>query len=148
MVLSPNKGMYFDGHERDDVVEERVAYLKKMAEIGFLFPDQAATNTGALAFPKDIPLVSREIREKTVCFFHDESTFNANEDQHYQWGVKGEHMLRPKSKGAGMMVSDFVDEHNGYLALTNEEYDCALKKDKTIKKQARVLLEYGESKEG
>jgi len=67
-------------------------------------------------------------------FFHDESTFNANEDQHYQWGVKGQHMLWPKSKGAGIMVSDFVNEHNGYLALTDEEYQSALKKDKTIKR--------------
>ena len=30
-------------------------------------------------------------------------------------------MLRPKSKGSSIMVSDFVDEKNGYLALTNEE---------------------------
>ena len=31
-------------------------------------------------------------------------------------------MLRPKSKGSGIMVSDFVDERQGYLALTEEEY--------------------------
>ena len=30
-------------------------------------------------------------------------------------------MLRPKSKGSGIIISDFIDERNGYLALTNEE---------------------------
>ena len=39
----------------------------------------------------------------------------SNEDQSTQWGMKGEKMLKPKSKGAGIMVSDFVDEHNGSL---------------------------------
>ena len=29
----------------------------------------------------------------------------------------------PKSKGAGIMVSDFIDEHNGFLALNDEEHE-------------------------
>lgn len=37
----------------------------------------------------------------------------------------GEEMLRPKSKDYGIMVSDFIDEHNGYLALTEEEFQRA-----------------------
>ena len=53
-------------------------------------------------------------------FFHDESTFSANEDQNLMWGVN-----KPKSRGAGIMVSDFIDEHNVFLSLTDtdEEYD-------------------------
>ena len=35
-----------------------------------------------------------------------------------------------------------------YLALTEEEYDSAKVRDSSIKMKARVLLEYGESKEG
>ena len=45
------------------------------------------------------------------------------------------------------MVSDFIDERNGYLALTKDEYDRAKHTDPTIKILAKVLLEYGESKE-
>ena len=49
-----------------------------------------------------------------------------NDDQKVQWGKKGTHiMLRPKSQGSGIMVSDFVDERNGYLALTDEESQFA-----------------------
>ena len=32
-------------------------------------------------------------------------------------------VMRPKSKGSGIMVSDFVEERGGYLALTKEQYD-------------------------
>ena len=46
------------------------------------------------------------------------------------------------------MVSDFIDEKNGYLALTQEEYDRAKIEDPKAKMYARQLLEYGESKEG
>ena len=42
------------------------------------------------------------------------------------------------------MVSDFVDERHGYLALTDEEYQNARRDDTTISKQARQLLAYGE----
>lgn len=61
----------------------------------------------------------------------------SNEDQPTQWGMKGEKMLKPKSKGSGIMVSDFVDEHNGFLALSDEEYDAAKTKHPNIRKYAR-----------
>ena len=41
-------------------------------------------------------------------------------------GVKGQHAIRPKSRGAGIMVSDFIDEYNGYLRLTKEEFLAAV----------------------
>ena len=33
--------------------------------------------------------------------------------------------MKPKSRGAGIMVSDFIDEHNGFLAFSDEEYERA-----------------------
>ena len=59
--------------------------------------------------PSDIPLVSAEERTKMVVIFHNETTFNANECQRTQWGREGEYMIMPKSKGSGIMVSDFID---------------------------------------
>ena len=56
--------------------------------------------------------------------------------------------MRPKSKGSGIMVSDFICEKHGYLELTDEEYDEVKKTDPTIRKHARQTLEYGEAKEG
>jgi transposase len=95
-----------------------------------------------------VPLASSEVRNKLIVIFHDESTFNANDDQTLQWGVKGEGMLRPKSKGSGIMVSEFIEERTGYLALTTKQYKMAKVKDKTISQFARETLEYGESRDG
>ena len=64
------------------------------------------------------------------------------------WGKKGEHVLCPKSKGSGIMVSDFVDEKTGYLALSDEEFETASTFNHALWKEARCLLEYGESREG
>ena len=47
------------------------------------------------------------------------------------------------------MVSDFIDEHNGYLALTEDEHQKAKEVyGSSVKKEARVFLEYGEGREG
>jgi len=56
--------------------------------------------------------------------------------------------MKPKNKGSGIMVSDFIDEKNGYLCLTQEEYVRARQFDPTIQMQARCLFEYGEAREG
>ena len=46
------------------------------------------------------------------------------------------------------MVSDFIDEQNGYLQLTEEEFSRAKETIPDLKRYARVYLEYGENKEG
>ena len=57
--------MYFDGHEREDVVKERCTFLTRLVEIGFLHPDQPPTPEAAIAFPSDV-LASTETCEKSV----------------------------------------------------------------------------------
>ena len=89
-----------------------------------------------------------EERAKTVLFFHDESTFHVNKDQPFQWGKKGTYMLRPKSKGSGIMISDFIDERNGYLVLTKEEFRSAKVNNPNLEQCAQATIEYGESREG
>ena len=56
--------------------------------------------------------------------------------------------MKPKSKGAGIMVSDFIDEYNGFLALTDDEYKRAAEVNPSQKQYARAFLEYGENREG
>jgi len=50
------------------------------------------------------------------------------------WAEKGKQPIRPNGQGQGIMVSDFIEEHGGYLRLSNEEYEAA--KDL----QARLLF--------
>ena len=53
-----------------------------------------------------------------------------------------------KTKGSGIMVSDFVEEHGGYLQLTDGEFEEAKQLFLNIEQNARQLLEYGADKEG
>ena len=56
--------------------------------------------------------------------------------------------MKPKSREAGIMVSDFIDEYSGFLVFTDEEYERAKAINPSMKKYARAFLEYGENKEG
>ena len=38
-------------------------------------------------------------------------------------GEEGKTILKPKGQGCGVTVSDFINEHSGYLALTDAEYE-------------------------
>ena len=119
-----------------------------MVTLGFLNPANVPTDDLKQCLPSDLHCPPEAVLEKTVIFFRDESTFQRNEDQPTFWGTKGTRIIKPKSKGAGIMVSDFIEERNGYLALTKDECDRAKCADPTVKMQARVFLEYDKSKEG
>ena len=64
------------------------------------------------------------------------------------WDEHGQCVLKPKSCGSGIMVSDFIDEHNGYLRLTDEEYIQAVDKVDGLQREVRAFLEYGKEHEG
>ena len=123
--------MGIDGHERDDVVESRKQFLRRMVEIGFLLITNATTDSSRAAIPTDIEPPPLDHHSKTVVFFHDKSTFNANNDQNLKWGIKGEKIL--KAKEQELWSPTFIDEHNGFLALNKTEYEVAKKTNPSIK---------------
>lgn len=147
-VVRAKKGTFVDGHERDDVVAYRKVFLRKMVALGFLNAGNAPTEEARSALPDDLECPSPTTIDKTVIFFHDESTFQCNDDQPTLWATKETSVMRPKSKGAGIMVSDFICEQDGFLCFTAEEYEAAKVSDPNIRLQARQFLEYGESREG
>ena len=59
-----------------------------------------------------------------LSWIKDESTFQSNDDQPTFWRMQDTHVMCPKSKGAGIMVSDFICEQDGYQALTTDEYEA------------------------
>ena len=56
-----------------------------------------------------------------MVIFHDDSTFQAIEQDSWVMGSESEH-IQPNYLRSEIMVSDFIDEHNGYLSLTQKEY--------------------------
>jgi len=124
-------------------------FLRKMVANGFLNKDNASTPEAEQCLPTDLECPATHQLDRTVIIFHDESIFTANENQRLQWGSADIHVIRPKGKGSSIMVSDFIDERNGYLRLTDDELErVKVKYSPDFQREASVLLEYGESKEG
>lgn len=61
--------------------------------------------------------VLNEEERPTIRVYHDESTFYANAQQSSYWNDGTNTVLRQKSIGQAIMVSDFIDEVNGYLKI-------------------------------
>ena len=116
-VLTPKKGLCIDGHECSDAVESRKGFLRKMVKIGFIHFTNAPTEDAVKAIPQDVDPPTLEECSKTVVFFHDESTFQANNDQILHWGQRDEKIMKPKSKGAGIMISVSLTHITTFLPL-------------------------------
>ena len=138
------KGVYIDGHEREDVVKHRQRYLKQMEDLRKAHQPlpQCSDEEPRVRNEDD------EDKKKLVVLYHDESIYNTNEGQSWMWGEDEHPALLPKTKGSGIMVADFIEEHAGYLAFTPEEHEMAKARFPSIPKSARVLFEYGADKEG
>lgn len=98
-----SKNVYIDGHEREDVVEYR--------QKDFL-PTWASLKRRMVVFSEDgswtKPSSLKEGEKPLVLVTHDENTFNANDGKRRIWKEKGKSPLRPKRRGKGIMVSEFL----------------------------------------
>ena len=148
--MSHKKGVYIDGHERDDVVRHRKSLLKTLCELRESHhpPPPCSDDPPRNDDPPRIRREEDEEKKELVVIYHDESIFNTNEGQTWMWGEEDRPAILPKTKGSGIMVSDFVEEHGGYLQLTDQQLEMAKQRFPGIKQRARQLLEYGAEKEG
>ena len=99
------KGVFFDGHDREDVTSYRKELLDKLGGL------DETTITPTCPSP---PLVDGE--RKYIRIAHDESTA----DQTRFWNDGESQVLRQKSLGSSVMVSDFIVEGYGYLCDDKE----------------------------
>lgn len=57
-------------------------------------------------------------------------------------------VIKPKGRGAGLMVSDFIEDRDGYLTISDSMHTALSEGNPNLKQSARVIFEYGKSKEG
>jgi len=125
------KDVFYDGHERPDVVQYRKEWLKRMFNYKQLMKDYNGEMLDEIIEPQLQP-----DEKEHVIITHDESHFYANEGQKKLWIQDGEDILRPKYQGRSIMVSDFLCACHGSLQLTDEQ----LKANPHVKfKDVRVL---------
>ena len=138
------KGIYVDGHEIKDV-EARDEFLKSMTALGFLNQSNAPSEEMANLLP-DVA-VSPDA-SNTIFWFHDESTYHANDDEVVMWKDETMQVLKPKGSGAGLVASDFIEERDGCLALSTAMHQAISEKDPSIPLSARVTFEIGQNHDG
>lgn len=125
--ISHKKGLYFDGHDRPDVIDYRqktflpmmekhakrlVKYCPGDTEQEFLYP------------PENF------VERRLVLCAHDEMTAQANDSPQKSWVLNDEHSLRKKGVGRGVHQSDIICSTVGWL------------------RDASQTLEYGKNYEG
>ncbi|OBZ73966.1 hypothetical protein A0H81_06580 [Grifola frondosa] len=124
--IEHKKSLYYDGHDRPDVVKYRQEiFLPAMAEhqrhlVEYVIGD-----------------VSTEVKKPLYCMerplvlvAHDEMTSQANDGKKKSWVLEGEHPLKKKGVGRGIHQSDVICSTVGWL------------------KEASQTLEYGKNYEG
>lgn len=94
-----------NGHERDDVVE----YHQSFFSLGSLNESNTPTEEAKKTPPNDLHGPPQEVADNTIILSMTKSTFQSNKDQPMLWAEKRMNVMWPKSKGSGIMVSDFKE---------------------------------------
>ena len=110
--------MYYDGHERPDVIERRIEFLKEMAEYEKLMAKYSGEDCMDVTPPTLDPG-----QKELVLVVHDESTFYSNDGERNSWiEAKRGHAIRYKNLGASCNSSKFLSEKIGILRMTEAQY--------------------------
>jgi hypothetical protein len=136
------KGVYFDGHEREDVIEYRNNFVNRLEE---LWPYVVEFNDdGSMkdkTYPENYVVGSEDNNFRPIIIItHDESIFQSHDSRRQGWLYKDRQFIRPKGKGQGIMVSDFLlpNRRLSTISLKQEE-----KEQLGLPEFASILFEYG-----
>lgn len=106
------RALFFDGHEREDVVNYRTNWAKRMLE----YMERSEFYQGDDQEEVLEPLL-KENEQKIVFVTHDESTFYANDGKEDLWLMDGENYIRKKGTGSSIMVSEFQCPCHGTMKI-------------------------------
>ena len=115
--------IYFEGHERTDVVEGREQFIDHFLERKDHFYTLTESDCDEINWiePTEKPCV-------LLC--HDESTFRCGEQTAKRWIMEGKEPFISKGRGRSLMVSDFLVAHPSgpFFQLSDIEWDNCIKK--------------------
>lgn len=119
------KGLFYDGHERNDIVHDRqMRFLPAMAEYAKRLIRYEVGNTDKPCLPLNF------VERPLVLLCHDEMTAQAQDGVKASWVLEGEQPIRKKGAGRGIHQSDVISSTVGWLS------------------EASVTLEYGKNHDG
>ena len=140
------KGMYIDGHEREDVVAYRTAFLARWE--GYERRMQLHDADGNVTHEPQL----QPGEQPLILYTHDESTFYAHDRQKSKWTHK-EITPTPQAKGEGesLMISDFLSPEVGRLKTGERCVVDGCHTEKAIitcTRSARLLFRAGKGRDG
>jgi hypothetical protein len=104
-TVPEKKGIYFDGHEREDVIDYRQeVFLPEFEKCHRLCIQYEEINGEWVTFVPEF----HENEQRHVILYHDESCFHAKETATSYWMPKGSCRCPPKGKGKLIHRSDFI----------------------------------------
>ena len=124
--MEHKKGLYYDGHERPDVVDyRRKVFLPAMEEYRKQLVEYEIGDVS-----KEVQKLMDGPTRRLVLVAQDEMTVQANDGKKKSWVLEGEQPLRKKGLGRGIHQSDVICSTYGWL------------------KDASQSLEYGKNYDG
>ena len=109
------KGIYVDGHDREDVVEYRTLFLAEMERLSPFMETWTEDIDGCMT---PVPPILAPGVRKHVLVVHDECAFHANDGRRNMWTEEGKAPFSKKDQGKTLMVSTFLCECHGELYTT------------------------------
>ena len=106
--------MYVDGHERQDVMEYRQAFVERFKEYKHRF--HAYDDAGnELPRPSGFNVPRAIGCFRLILVTHNELIFYQNDQREIHWGRPGGGAPKPKGEGVSLMISDFLTADWGCL---------------------------------
>ena len=144
-------GMYIDGHERDNVVQYRTAFMQHFKQYKrrfHLYDD----NGDELPLPHGFPIPEAAGRFRLILVTHDKSTFFRHDQRKSCWDRKGlSKAPKPKGDGQSLMVLDFLSADWGRL---RDDKRCVLPMYRNTAlahssySEARIFFKPGKNRDG
>jgi len=116
-LVCPKKGIYKDGHEREDTVVNRGVFGLKI----FAFKDRETTYSGGRLEIAHPPIDST--LPEIIRLYHDECIFASHEGTLQLWVVKGTQANYRKPRGHIIMASGFICRYHGMITIPAEEVE-------------------------
>jgi hypothetical protein len=135
---SKKKGIYFNKHEKEDVIEYKKVFLNKMLQYEKFMPIFEGENMKQ----QNPSLLPNE--KMHILVIYDEYLFYSNDDRPIIWASIGNPPLRKKGQGKSIMVNEFLLEIIGRLKLSEDEIIL----NPNIPIEARKFLKPEKNKKG
>lgn len=138
------KGVFIDGHKREDVIEDQQNFLKIIKDHApYIVDFKADRSMEEKDYPSDCA-VNGPNWWPLIMITHNESIFSANNGRRQAWICEGDAILCPKGKGKGIMVSDFLLPFSWLNLLSLSEKHHHQLEALEISSEAAVYFEYGQ----